>query len=81
MPRDSTRRSADLDPWTQRYPDTEYADERSYYYMLAYNGLEQPAKVVDTGAPLLLKPVTESIRGADAGAFRTLPHCHEFSET
>ena len=54
-----TKAAADLDSWTQRYHDTEYSDERSYYYMLAYNGLEQPAKVLDTSAPLMLKPVIE----------------------
>ena len=51
---------ADLDLWTERYHETEYADERVYYYMLAYNGLNQPAKVVDSGAPLLLRPVSDT---------------------
>jgi len=51
---------ADLDLWTERYRDTDYSDERVYYYMLAYNGLNQPARVVDTGAPLLLKPVSDT---------------------
>jgi hypothetical protein len=50
----------DLDLWTQRFHDSEYSDERAYYYMLAYNGLNQPAKVVDTGAPLMQKPVAET---------------------
>ena len=45
----------------QRYHETEYADERVYYYMLAYNGLNQPAKVVDTWrATDVLKPVSET---------------------
>ena len=39
---------ADLDQWTERFHDTDFADERAYYYMLAYNGLDQPVKVVDT---------------------------------
>ena len=71
---------ADLDRWTQRYHDTDYSDERAYYYMLAYNGLNQPAKVVDTGAPLLLKPVSGHVRRSDAGALRTIRHGDEFSE-
>jgi hypothetical protein len=50
----------DLESWTQRFHDTEYSDERAYYYMLAYNGLNQPAKVVDTGGPLVGRPVTEA---------------------
>jgi hypothetical protein len=46
---------ADLDHWTTSFPDTEFAAERSYYYMLVYNGLENPAKVLQAGAPLLSK--------------------------
>jgi hypothetical protein len=48
----------DLDAWTDRYHDTDYSDDRAYYYMLAYNGLNQPIKVLDVGVPLLARPVT-----------------------
>jgi ferric-dicitrate binding protein FerR (iron transport regulator) len=41
-----------LDGWTDRFHDTEYTAERRYFYMLAYNGLNQPNKVLDQAGPL-----------------------------
>jgi hypothetical protein len=49
---------ADLDNWTERFRETEYLDERTYYYMLAYHGLGQPAKVLDFGSTLFQKDVS-----------------------
>lgn len=48
--------AAGLDTWAERFRDTDFADERAYYYMLAFNGLNQPVKVLDSGAPLIAKP-------------------------
>src|SRR6185369_6623256 len=42
-----------LDTWTHRFTESDYQADRLYYYVLAYNGLEQPGKVVDTTAQLL----------------------------
>ncbi len=61
---DFQKAAADLDSWKDHFHDTEYADDRLYYYMLAYHGLNQPAKVVDVGGPLVLKPVTEAFEDA-----------------
>jgi hypothetical protein len=47
---------ADLDQWTERFHDTDFADERAYYYMLAFHGLDQPVKVLDRSTPLVSKP-------------------------
>jgi hypothetical protein len=44
--------------WTDHFRETDFADERAYYYMLAFNGLNQPVKVMDSGAPLVAKPAT-----------------------
>jgi hypothetical protein len=49
--------AADLDSWVDRFHETDFADERAYYYMLAYNGLNLPVKVMDSGAPIIAKPV------------------------
>ncbi len=46
---------ADLDTWSQRYRDSDYKEDRLYYYVLAHNGLQQPAKVLETAAPLVAK--------------------------
>jgi hypothetical protein len=47
----------DLDTWTQKYPDSDYKDDRLYMYMLAYGKMNppQPAKVVDYGKQLIDK--------------------------
>jgi hypothetical protein len=41
-----------LDGWSDRFHETEYTAERRYFYMLAYNGLNQPNKVLDQAGPL-----------------------------
>src|SRR5439155_11047689 len=46
---------ASLDTWTRRYRSSDFSDDRTYYYMQTYTGLNQPAKVVDAGTPLLAK--------------------------
>ena len=45
----------DLDTWKQKYPESDFKDERLYYYVEAYNGTKQFAKAVDTAAELLSK--------------------------
>ncbi len=47
----------DLDTWTQKYPDSDYKDDRLYMYMLAYSKMNppQPAKVLDYGKQLMDK--------------------------
>ena len=44
---------SELDTWTQKYAESDFKADRLYYYVLAYNGVEQPAKVVDTATQLL----------------------------
>jgi hypothetical protein len=43
----------DLDTWTQKYPDSDYKDDRQYYYIQAYTGGNQPAKELDVAGQLL----------------------------
>jgi hypothetical protein len=45
----------DLDTWTQKYPDTDYKDDRLYYYVQAYSGIKQPGKELDIAGQLLAK--------------------------
>jgi hypothetical protein len=49
----------DLDEWTAQFGETDFAAERTYYYMLAWNGLERASKVVDVSAQILVRPVRE----------------------
>jgi hypothetical protein len=44
---------ADLDGWKQKYPGSDFKDDREVYYIQAYAGLAQYGKVVDTAGPLI----------------------------
>ena len=46
---------ADLDTWAQKYPDSDYKDDRLYYYVQGYTGANQPAKELDVAGRLLAK--------------------------
>ena len=47
----------DLDTWTQKYPDSDWKDQRLYMYMQEYAKLTPPnaAKVMDYGAQVMSK--------------------------
>jgi hypothetical protein len=45
----------DLDRWTERYHDSEYQDDRQYYYVVAQDGLRQPLKVLEAATPLVAR--------------------------
>src|ERR1035437_1773596 len=45
----------DLDTWAQKYPESDYKDDRLYYYVQAYSGANQPGKELDIAGQLLAK--------------------------
>ena len=45
----------DLDTWTQKYPESDYKDDRLLYYLQAYNGANMPAKVLEVGSGLMAR--------------------------
>ena len=47
----------DLNTWTQKYPESDYKDDRLFYFMQAYGGLQPPQadKVLEYGAQLQAK--------------------------
>ncbi len=45
----------DLDTWAQKYPDSDYKDDRLYYYVQAYNGANQPGKELDIAGQLMAR--------------------------
>ena len=49
-----------LNGWSDRFHETEFAAERRYFYMLAYNGLNQPVKVMEEAAALFQHDVRGS---------------------
>ena len=59
----------DLDTWTQKYPETDYKDDRQYYYIAAYNGVvpPQPAKVLEVGSALMARDLKKVFTDPKAG--------------
>ncbi len=59
----------DLDTWSQKYPNSDFKDDRLYMYMQAYSAMQppQPQKVVDYGQQLMAKDLNEIFPGAAGG--------------
>src|SRR5579862_2328110 len=55
---------ADLDTWKQKFPETDYADERSALSVQAFAGAEKPAETLAAAAPLLARDL-DSVFGPD----------------
>jgi hypothetical protein len=53
----------DLDTWRQKYPDSDFNDERSAFYVQTYAGSNQPAKALDTAGELLAKDLNTTFPG------------------
>ena len=43
----------DLDTWKQKYPNSDFKDDREVYLMQAYAGAKQPAKALDIAGQLM----------------------------
>src|SRR3954454_362300 len=52
-----TQQLKDLDTWAQKYPDSDFKDDRAYLYMQAYSKVQppQPLKVIEYGQQLMSK--------------------------
>ena len=50
-----TKMITDLDTWKQKYPGSDYKDDRSVFYIQAYAGAGQPAKAVDEAGTLMAR--------------------------
>lgn len=59
----------DLDTWAQKYPDSDFKDDRLYMYMQAYSTMQppQPEKVIDYGKQLMDKDLNKIFPGAAGG--------------
>jgi hypothetical protein len=62
----------DLDQWTQKYPDSDYKDDRMDYYMRAYNGNKQPDKVLEVGSQLMARDLKTVFKDPKAGPGQVL---------
>ena len=57
----------DLDTWAQKYPDSDWKDDRLYYYITAYNGTNQPAKVLEVGSQMMARDLKTVFPDPKAG--------------
>jgi len=62
----------DLDTWAQKYPESDYKDDRWYYYIAAYNGTNQPAKVLEVGSQLMARDLKKVYSDPKAGPQQVL---------
>ncbi len=51
----SSKALADLERWSEKYPDSEFKDDRQMLYVQAYAGANQSAKVIDAAGAVLAK--------------------------
>src|ERR1019366_3591774 len=57
----------DLDTWAQKYQESDWKDDRQYYYITAYNGNNQPAKVLEVGSQLMARDLAKVFPDPKAG--------------
>jgi hypothetical protein len=58
-----TKALTDLDAWSQRFPDSDYKDERAAFYVQAYAATNQPAKALDAGSGLMARDLSTVFPG------------------
>ena len=66
--KDGQKAVTDLNAWTQKYPDSDYKDDRLAYYQTAYSLMNQPDKVVEYGLQLMNKDLNALFKDNKAGA-------------
>ena len=57
-----TKAITDLDTWKSKYPDSDYKDDRLYYYILAYSGTKQSAKTLEAAHDLMQKDIMTTFK-------------------
>jgi hypothetical protein len=62
----------DLDQWTQKYPDSDYKDDRLDYYIQAYNANKQPDKVLEVGSQLMARDLKQVFKDPKQGPGQVL---------
>ncbi len=51
----SSKTLTDLERWSEKYPDSEFNDDRQLLYVQAYSGANQMSKALDAAGPILAK--------------------------
>ncbi len=58
-----TKALTDLDTWNQKFPNSDFKDNRTIFYVQAYQGAGQPAKAVDAAGDLINKNLEQTFTG------------------
>jgi hypothetical protein len=66
----SLKALTDLDRWSEKYPESEFKDDRQMLYVQAYSGASEWAKTIDAAAVVLAKDPLPA--GNSAGMLRLL---------
>ncbi len=56
-----TKAIADLDGWKQKFPESDYADDRQLLFVHAYVGAKQPGQAIDAAGVLLNKDLDAAL--------------------
>jgi len=67
-----TQQIKDIDTWTQKYPESDYKDDRLIMLISAYNAANQPAKVLDLGSQWMNQGLKTVFKDAKAGPGQVL---------
>jgi hypothetical protein len=57
-----------IDDWKQKYPESDYKNEREALAVQAYAGVNQPAKALDAAAPLIASDLKTVFPGPEGQA-------------
>lgn len=58
-----TKALTDLDAWSQKFPESDYKDDRTAFYVQAYTATNQPAKALDAAAGLMARDLSTVFPG------------------
>ena len=72
LARNFTKAVTDLDTWKQKYPASDYKDDRSVFYIQAYAGSKQPARALDEAGALMAKDLKTALNDPKNGPSQQL---------
>src|SRR5262245_39439131 len=58
-----TKAITDLDTWKTKFPESDYKDDRTAFYVQAYTATNQPAKALDEANGLLSRDLSTVFPG------------------
>jgi hypothetical protein len=58
-----TKALSDLDSWSQKFPDSDYKDDRTAFYVQAYTASNQAAKALDAAAGVMARDLNTVFPG------------------